>query len=371
MRLLHIYGGNRYGGVERLLATLAQRRVEAADVEQRFGLCFRGQLRQELEAAGAAVADLGAVRVSRPWQVARARRRLRRLAAQAPPDLALCHAWWSYAIFAPALRRARVPVGLWVHNRVTGRGWLEAWARRRRPEFAITWGTTMAESLQTMFPGLRTEIWRPPVEPPPPLGASERRRIRHELGTEEHTPVILQASRLEAWKGQGLLLEALARLDRARPWTAWIAGGAQTAEEARFAAELRTQAQALGVAGRVRWLGWRRDMGTLMRSAEIFCQPNTSPEPYGLVFVEALAAGLPVVATAGGGASEIVTADCGSLTAARPEGVAAALETLIEDEPRRRRMAEAAPARAAALCDPARQMRAFPALMMRAGGRAV
>ncbi len=367
MRLLHIYGGNRYGGVERLLVTLAERAAQLPEVEQGFALCFDGRLRQELRGAGAATPDLGGVRVSRPWQVRRARRRLRALLAAERPDLAVCHAWWSYAIFGPALRRAQVPVALWAHNCVTGRGWLEAWAGRRRPDFAVTWGTTMATSLETMFPGLRIEIWRPPVAPPAPLAEGARQRLRQELATPADAVVILQASRLEAWKGQGLLLEALARLDRGRAWVAWIAGGAQHPGEARFAAELRAQAKTLGLAERVRWLGERRDVAALMQAADVFCQPNTQPEPFGLVFVEALAAGLPVVSTVGGGASEIVTADCGLLVEPQPEALAAALTALLDDDRRRQRLAQAAPARAAALCDPERQMRALGTLIAGAG----
>ena len=53
-----------------------------------------------------------------------------------------------------------------------------------------------------------------------------------------------------------------------------------------------------GIAGRVRFLGERRDVAACMHAADIHCQPNTAPEPFGLVFVEALYAGLPVVTTA-------------------------------------------------------------------------
>src|SRR6185312_14948333 len=60
MRVLHIYGGNLYGGVERLLVTMAQQRAAAPAVEARFALCFRGRLWQELEAAGGySTPDLG------------------------------------------------------------------------------------------------------------------------------------------------------------------------------------------------------------------------------------------------------------------------------------------------------------------------
>src|SRR5262249_52915005 len=91
--------------------------------------------------------------------------------------------------------------------------------------------------------------------------------------------------------------------------------------------------------------------------ADVYCQPNAEPEPFGVVYVEALRAGLPVVAAAAGGPSEIVTETCGLLV---PSGDAAAtadaLRSLIEDPDRRRALGAAGPARAAELCDPVRYL---------------
>jgi glycosyltransferase involved in cell wall biosynthesis len=169
--------------------------------------------------------------------------------------------------------------------------------------------------------------------------------------------VIVMASRLEPWKGHGLLLEALARLPGPH-WVAWIAGGPQRPHEERYYRGLQQQAERLGISSRVRWLGQRSDVARLLGAADIFCQPNTTPEPFGMVFVEALAAGLPVVATRGGGASEIVTAASGVLTAAEPQAVAAALAELIGNPEARRTLGAGARARAADF-EPAVRMRAL------------
>ncbi len=73
-----------------------------------------------------------------------------------------------------------------------------------------------------------------------------------------------------------------------------------------------------------------------MAAADVYCQPNTGPEPFGIVFVEALYAGLPVVTSGFGGAAEIVDQTCGVLT---PPGnckaVADALRSLILEPSRR------------------------------------
>ena len=56
-------------------------------------------------------------------------------------------------------------------------------------------------------------------------------------------------------------------------------------------------------------------MRDVLGAADIFCQLNASPEPFGIVLVEALAAGLPVVTAASGGACEVVDESCGELVA--------------------------------------------------------
>jgi glycosyltransferase involved in cell wall biosynthesis len=183
-----------------------------------------------------------------------------------------------------------------------------------------------------------------------------RARLRESLGTAPESIVILQASRLERWKGHALLLSALARLKDDPRWTCWLAGGPQRPAEAIYFAELRELAGEFGIAGRVRFLGERADVPGLLATADIHCQPNTGPEPFGLAFVEALGAGRPVVATALGGALEIIDETCGLLVAPDALPLAEGLRRLIQDAELRVRLGSAGPARARALCDPARQI---------------
>ncbi len=103
-----------------------------------------------------------------------------------------------------------------------------------------------------------------------------------------------------------------------------------------------------------------------MAAADVYCQPNTGPEPFGIAFVEALYAGLPVVTSGFGGAAEIVDGTCGMLTAPEdPAAVASALRELILDPSRRRALGAAGPLRAKMLCDPARQLGAAAAAILR------
>jgi len=199
--------------------------------------------------------------------------------------------------------------------------------------------------------------------------------VRGGLNTAEDAVVIVQVSRMEAWKGQQAHLEALARIKNLpTPWVCWMVGGAQRPEEREYLESLRKQAEILGLAERVRFLGQRSDVPVLLGAADIFCQPNLTPEPFGIVFVEALWAALPVVSFALGGALEIVDDSCGLLIPPGDvEGLAAGLGSLIEQAGLRATLGRGGPARAARLSDPATQMNALRAAALRAnsgGGRA-
>jgi glycosyltransferase involved in cell wall biosynthesis len=107
----------------------------------------------------------------------------------------------------------------------------------------------------------------------------------------------------------------------------------------------------------VRFLGQRSDAPELLAAADVHCQPNTGPEPFGVAFVEALYAGLPVVSTALGGALEIVDESCGVLVPPGEVGeLRAALRGLIADPAERSRLGRGGPARARALCEPRRAL---------------
>jgi glycosyltransferase involved in cell wall biosynthesis len=162
---------------------------------------------------------------------------------------------------------------------------------------------------------------------------------------------------MEPWKGHELLLDALAELGDTPGWVCWIAGGAQRPHEHQYLEGLRRKTDRLGLADRVRFLGQRPDVPRLMAAADLHCQPNTGPEPFGIAFVEALYAGLPVVTTALGGALEIVTERCGVLVPpADGKSLAAALARLIREEELRKRLGDAGPEQARNLCDPVRQL---------------
>jgi glycosyltransferase involved in cell wall biosynthesis len=110
-------------------------------------------------------------------------------------------------------------------------------------------------------------------------------------------------ARIDTWKGFDILLDAFPTMRARRPdLELVIAGGTVSGKEA-YAAGLRQRAAEM--AG-VHWMGHRNDVGDLLADLDVFVQVSTEPEPFGLVVVEALASGVPVVAGAAGGPLEIL-----------------------------------------------------------------
>jgi glycosyltransferase involved in cell wall biosynthesis len=127
--------------------------------------------------------------------------------------------------------------------------------------------------------------------------------------------------------------------------------------EADYLGELKMQAETLGISQRILFLGQRTDVPRLLAAADIHCQPNTGAEPFGIAFIEALYAGLPIVTTALGGATEIVDDSCGSLVPPNdPDALSEVLAMLITHPARRLTLALGGKTRANYLCNPMNQL---------------
>lgn len=343
-----------------MLVTIARHRDAAPEMDTRFAVCFDGRLRDELVETGAEVYDVGPVRARNPLAIRRSRAALRQVVRAEAIDVVVCHSAWPHAIFGPAVRAAGLPLVLWQHGPIDGTSWLERWARRSKPDLVICNSAYMADATREFYPGLRMCVLHCPVSMravSDRLTPAERTAVRDEFGVGTDDVVIVQVSRMEEWKGHRLHLEALARLSDLDGWVCWMVGGAQRPSEERYLASLRDLAVNLGLDDRVRFLGQRSDVLRILGAADIHCQPNEGPEPFGITFIEAISAGLPVVTTSMGGAVEIVDNTCGILVdGTAPEGLASALRRLIVDCSYRERLGAGGPARARSLCDPDRQI---------------
>lgn len=156
-----------------------------------------------------------------------------------------------------------------------------------------------------------------------------------------HPPRLLTVGTVTPRKGHDVLIAALARI-RDLPWTSTMAGSLDRAPSC--AAALRAHVAASGVAGRVTLAGEISDQALteLYRRADLFVLPSRY-EGYGMVFADALASGLPVVACAAGAVAGTVPADAALLVPVdNAEALAGALRRLLTDPAMRRAMADAA-----------------------------
>src|SRR4051812_37775254 len=349
MTILHVANGRLFGGIERMLTTLA----ESAGTTFEFLVATDGRLLSELRDRNGRVHFFGDVRLSHPSSLLRARHQFRGLLGRGSYAAVVCHAPWSHAIFGGVARGCGVPAILWQHDRATGTPLLERACRAAGADLVICnsrWTATTAPLLQPHGPqrviycavGATTKTREARVE------------IRSELGARADNVVILTASRMEAWKGHLELVRAVATLNEHRS-VLWIAGSAQRAHERAHASAVVDEVRKLGLETRTRFLGERRDVDRLMAGADLLAQPNIEPEPFGIIFAEALRAGVPVLTTNMGGAPEIVDESCGRLVPPHdPAALVKALRSLVSNRALRDALGAAGPGRAAMLCDPSR-----------------
>jgi glycosyltransferase involved in cell wall biosynthesis len=134
-------------------------------------------------------------------------------------------------------------------------------------------------------------------------GRAGRARRRH--GLADGSPIVGYVGRIDTWKGLDVLLDAVPVVAGRRPDARFVIAGAVVSGKEGYAAGLAGRAADLGVG----WLGPLSgpDAGDLIADLDVLVLASTTPEPWGLVLVEALACGVPVVATNAGGPLEILS----------------------------------------------------------------
>ncbi|MBA3295611.1 MAG: glycosyltransferase [Acidobacteria bacterium] len=365
MNVLHVHSGNIFGGVERMLETLAPATAGDIPIRSSFALCFEGRVGDTLRAAGADVHHLGPVHARRIHEIWRARRALLSVLNAERWTAAVVHSAWSQAIFGPTILKSKTPLVRWLHAPRPGPHWLEYWSRRSCPSLVLCNSYYTREAARLRLGDIPAAVQYPPAVA---FSKNEqaRSRLRRELGTGSDEVVIIIAARMEAWKGHDLLLKSLSTLPPGG-WEVWVAGGPQRPSECKYFAALADQVRTAGMVQHVRFLGQRSDVGDLLQAADIYCQPNRDSEPFGLSFVEALAAGLPVVTTRLGAAPEIIDGSCGVLVEpGSVEALTHALGTLIESDSERQKMSAAASVRAREFCNLPQSLKGLSAQLARA-----
>ncbi len=226
--------------------------------------------------------------------------------------------------------------------------WLVRWLAPLATRYIANSETTRRDLLALGIPPGIISVIFPPVDLADftEEAGAERGRVpsRATLGIDPAAPCFGIVGQLQGWKGQKVFLRAARQVLEARPDArAWIIGSAPDGSEA-YAAELRALASSLGIADRVIFTGFVRDVPGFVRLLDVVVHASTYPEPFGRVIVEAMLVGRPVVASDAGGPREIIRPEQTGLLV--PPGddaaLAKAILRLIEDPVLRARIAAAA-----------------------------
>jgi len=190
------------------------------------------------------------------------------------------------------------------------------------------------------------------IDPSPFVAGGDRVAARRRLGMPEDAAAFGLAARFAPQKAHVQLVEAAIRvLERDGQAWAVLAGDGPLLETAK------TKARASRVRDRILFPGFQTDMPGFLAALDVYCSAAVA-EGLGIATIEAMAAGLPVVATAVGGTPEVVEEGVTGLLvpAGRPQALADALSPLLRDAVARKKMGAAGQARALELFSEARML---------------
>lgn len=268
---------------------------------------------------------------------------LKRAFAQALPDLVHLHSGRATWLGGLAARLAGLPA---ITTRRMDREVKRSWRTRLVYASLVRRAVAISPAVRECLlaggvDASRTLVIQSSVDPRAIEPRAGRDATRAALGARDEDVVVLALASLVRRKGIDVLLDALANLGaRSMRPLVWIAGRGPER------AALETQAESLGLASRVRFLGERADAADLLAACDVFVLPARR-EGLGVSALEAMAVGRAVVASRVGGlAQAVVEGRTGLLVApGEPRALSQALARVIEDPVLRARLAAAGPAR--------------------------
>jgi glycosyltransferase involved in cell wall biosynthesis len=190
----------------------------------------------------------------------------------------------------------------------------------------------LQDRLHVIYNAVDTAAFRPGRDGTP---------LRQELGISPDALVIGHVARMTPWKGQHHLLEAFARLAPTTPRALLLLVGSPVFDSDAYERSLRNRAVALGLTERVRFAGQRRDIPQVLAAMDVMAYPSVEKDTCPLALLEAMAAGLPVVAFDIEGVRLVVDdPDCGLLVPVEEiDTLAGAIVRVLTDDSLRRRLA--------------------------------
>jgi len=343
MRVLQMISSLKIGGAQKLQETLAgattARPVEmvVASLRDDAGSPILAALR----AHGRRVEHFPAGKLFSPGRL----QRLIKFVRAEKFDVIQSHLTYANILAALVGRLTGVPVVGTLHNvKIEAKhynplreGMLETLALRYGARAVVAVGQGVADANRPNLGRQRLVIIPNAVPLSTPMPEAARTELRCAITGDAARPLVLSVGRLSVQKGFGDLLTAFAQTRIAHPSAFLAVAGSGELREA-----LNEQLTALGLTGHAALLGARNDVPHLLAAADVFVSSSWW-EGLPVAVLEALAAGLPVIATRVGDVPLVMVEGTGLLTDAKaPDQLARALNTLLSDAPQRHALGQRA-----------------------------
>lgn len=328
-KVLYLLNFAGKAGTERYVETLVRRLSQAGLVKPFFAYNVGGLLVERLEALGVPCRQVE-LRSRFDLKAAKA---LAELCTEWDIDLIHCHYLREHYIallskrYRPGLRVVYTNHFVMANNALTRLS--NRWMDSRQDQMIAVCNRGREQLMANGWSGDRIRVIFNGVDPADWAGERRDSTLRAELDLPEDRFVMLCASRFAEDKGHTYLIHSVKRLTELtqKPFSLVLAGDGPLLDPAK------EQVRALGLEDRVIFLGFRQDIKNLYHGADLYVN-SSRHEALSFLIIEAMAAGLPVIATDMGGNSDIVNeqAGCGPLVAYDdPEDMAGAMLHFLED----------------------------------------
>ncbi len=315
------------GGAELALSHLIQASQEL-DVNWVVIFLEDGSMVTQMRSLGAETHIVPAGRVRQPISFLKAVMKIASIAKSSQADLIF--GWMSKAQLYGGLaaKFAGLPSLWYQHGLPSQKGWLDKVATALPSHGIFTCSKTVAEAqafmkpsrpLQVVYPGVELESFQPNLLASP-------LEMRRQLGLPTTGPLIGIVGRLQRWKGMHTLIESMPKVLEMYPDAHAVIVGGEHDREPQYSAHLKQRIDELRLQSVVKMVGLQRNVPEWMQAMDIVIHASNR-EPFGMVIVEAMSLGKPVIAGANGGPTEIITPDLDGLLA--PYDDSKALATAI------------------------------------------
>jgi glycosyltransferase involved in cell wall biosynthesis len=276
-------------------------------------------------------------------------REIARLSASHHADLVLSWMGKGQLYGGAAAMLAGLPAAWYQVDTPSSRSWIGRMATLLPAVSVITLSMAGAAAQKRLAPRRRVDLIYPGVDPVvfDPERLPTAQAVRLHLGLPSNAPVIGIVGRLQSWKGMHVVIEAMPSILARFPTVTCVVVGGRHQLEPAYPQFLHQMVRQLNISDEVLFVGHQTNVEEWMQAMDIVIHASDN-EPFGIVVIEAMALGKPVIAGADGGPSEVITHGADGLLVPYGDvhGVASAVLQLLENPAASKRMGQRARARA-------------------------